>query len=367
MQPSIDGYNTVDAMPDNLPAVKYPRTPGYRPSGAENPYNAWYVKTSIQGRASRGAERQNRGDERQRHGRGRADDERRLDARGLRAGNRCDDCRARTRRGAGKLSARRTASIFASPAAATPTPPDRCTTRARWAIRPAARPRAARRWWRQGEVDMAIGGDQGGSIRIPAAYCGIYGMKPTHGLVPYTGIMPIEIYVDHTGPMTANVTDNALLLEVIAGPDGYDPRQYQDQNRGLHIAAHQRHRRVDYRRGARRLWPRQLRARCRRQSPRCRTAFAGAGGQSRRGLHSLAHGRRGAVVCPLASRVLTQTMMWGDGYGFSRPDLYVTSLMDFHRGWRQRRRRAVRDHEIIYPVGPLIFASGTARATTARP
>jgi amidase len=41
-------------------------------------------------------------------------------------------------------------------------------------------------------------------------------MKPTHGLVPCTGIMPIEIYVDHTGPITANVTDNALLLEVIA-------------------------------------------------------------------------------------------------------------------------------------------------------
>ena len=44
-----------------------------------------------------------------------------------------------------------------------------------------------------GEVDMAIGGDQGGSIRMPASFCGIYGMKPTHGLVPYTGIMPIEI------------------------------------------------------------------------------------------------------------------------------------------------------------------------------
>ena len=44
-----------------------------------------------------------------------------------------------------------------------------------------------------GEVPMALGGDQGGSIRIPAAFCGIYGLKPTHGLVPYTGIMPIEL------------------------------------------------------------------------------------------------------------------------------------------------------------------------------
>ncbi len=76
-----------------------------------------------------------------------------------------------------------------------------------------------------GEVDMAIGGDQGGSIRIPASACGIYGMKPTHGLVPYTGIMPLEMTIDHTGPMTASVEDNALLLEVLAGPDGLDPRQ----------------------------------------------------------------------------------------------------------------------------------------------
>ena len=70
-----------------------------------------------------------------------------------------------------------------------------------------------------GEVDMAIGGDQGGSIRIPASYCGVAGMKPTHGLVPYTGIMPIELTLDHTGPITATVADNALLLEVLAGPE----------------------------------------------------------------------------------------------------------------------------------------------------
>src|SRR3977135_3018891 len=76
-----------------------------------------------------------------------------------------------------------------------------------------------------GEADMAIGGDQGGSIRIPAAFSGIYGMKGTFGLVPYTGVMPIEITIDHPGPMAANVRDNALLLEVLAGEDGLDPRQ----------------------------------------------------------------------------------------------------------------------------------------------
>ena len=61
---------------------------------------------------------------------------------------------------------------------------------------------------------MATGGDQGGSIRGPAAACGIVGLKPTYGLVPYTGIMPIEFTLDHTGPMTRTVHDTALMLEV---------------------------------------------------------------------------------------------------------------------------------------------------------
>jgi amidase len=76
-----------------------------------------------------------------------------------------------------------------------------------------------------GEIELAIGGDQAGSIRIPASYCGIVGLKPTYGLVPYTGIASLEFTLDTAGPMTATVADNALLLEVIAGPDGIDPRQ----------------------------------------------------------------------------------------------------------------------------------------------
>lgn len=76
-----------------------------------------------------------------------------------------------------------------------------------------------------GECDMAIGGDQGGSIRIPSAWCGAYGLKPTYGLVPYTGVFPIELTLDHTGPIAATTYDVALLLEAIAGEDGLDPRQ----------------------------------------------------------------------------------------------------------------------------------------------
>src|ERR671933_1139748 len=76
-----------------------------------------------------------------------------------------------------------------------------------------------------GEVDMSIGGDQGGSIRIPSCWCGVYGLKPTYGLVPYTGIFPIELTLDHVGPIARSAADAALLLEAIAGPDGLDPRQ----------------------------------------------------------------------------------------------------------------------------------------------
>ena len=65
-----------------------------------------------------------------------------------------------------------------------------------------------------GQVDMAVGGDQGGSIRMPAAACGIVGLKPTYGLVPYTGIMSIDFTLDHAGPMARTVYDTALMLEV---------------------------------------------------------------------------------------------------------------------------------------------------------
>lgn len=76
-----------------------------------------------------------------------------------------------------------------------------------------------------GEVDLAIGGDQGGSIRIPASFCGVVGHKPTFGLVPYTGAFPIERTIDHVGPITRSVADAALMLSVLAGADGLDSRQ----------------------------------------------------------------------------------------------------------------------------------------------
>jgi amidase len=73
-------------------------------------------------------------------------------------------------------------------------------------------------------VELAVGGDQGGSVRIPASYNGIYGLKPTYGLVPYTGVASVSPMIDHLGPMATNLLDVATLLQVMAGYDGIDAR-----------------------------------------------------------------------------------------------------------------------------------------------
>jgi amidase len=80
-----------------------------------------------------------------------------------------------------------------------------------------------------GQVDISFGGDQGGSIRIPAAFCGIVGHKPTFGLVSHFGIgFGSDQSIDYTGPMTRTVEDAAAALEATAGYDPYDPRSTRD-------------------------------------------------------------------------------------------------------------------------------------------
>jgi aspartyl-tRNA(Asn)/glutamyl-tRNA(Gln) amidotransferase subunit A len=74
-----------------------------------------------------------------------------------------------------------------------------------------------------GLFPMALGSDTGGSVRNPASACGIVGLKPTYGLVSRRGVFPLSFTLDHVGPLTRTVTDNALMLEVIAGHDPLDP------------------------------------------------------------------------------------------------------------------------------------------------
>src|SRR5579862_3946365 len=74
-----------------------------------------------------------------------------------------------------------------------------------------------------GLFPMALGSDTGGSVRNPASACGIVGLKPTYGLVSRRGVFPLSFSLDHIGPMTRTVEDNALMLEAIAGHDPLDP------------------------------------------------------------------------------------------------------------------------------------------------
>lgn len=71
-------------------------------------------------------------------------------------------------------------------------------------------------------LPMALGSDTGGSIRIPAAFCGVVGLKPTYGRVSRWGVMPLAFSLDHIGPIGASVEDCALTMNAIAGPDPRD-------------------------------------------------------------------------------------------------------------------------------------------------
>src|SRR5262245_29292579 len=75
-----------------------------------------------------------------------------------------------------------------------------------------------------GQADLAIGADSAGSTRMPAAQCGLVGLKATHGLVPAFGVTRIDLTLDSLGPIARSVADAALLLSVIAGDDWRDPQ-----------------------------------------------------------------------------------------------------------------------------------------------
>lgn len=77
-------------------------------------------------------------------------------------------------------------------------------------------------------VFMAMGSDTGGSIRIPAAFCGTVGLKPTFGRVSRYGVMPLDFSLDHMGPLTRTVRDAAIILQILAG---YDKRDHTSSPR----------------------------------------------------------------------------------------------------------------------------------------
>jgi amidase len=224
MKGALASYVRMEEFDEPKLPVKYPRTPGYRPPPEENPYNAWYWKTDVKGRkrgplaGKRIALKDNicLAGVPMMHGskvlEGFVPDidativTRVLDAGGTVVGKAaCEDlCFS----GSSHTSA---LGMIKNPHKPTHSSGGSSSGSAVVVA--------------IGEADMAFGGDQAGSIRTPSCWSGVYGMKPTHGLVPYTGIFNVELTLDHTGPMCATVEDVARLLKVVAGSDGYDPRQ----------------------------------------------------------------------------------------------------------------------------------------------
>ncbi|MDR5804739.1 amidase [Caballeronia sp. LZ001] len=224
MATTFNSYRRIDQLVERTLPVKYARTPGFRPSEEENPLNAWYWRCEITG-AKEGLLAGERvavkdtvcvagvpmmNGSKLLEGYVPEVDAtivtRMLDAGAVIAGKaNCEDF---------SFSAGGMTCSYGP--VGNPWKPDH---------NPGASSNGSAVLISQGQVDLAIGGDQGGSIRLPAALSGCYGLKPTFGLVPYTGCAMIEATLDHVGPMASSTRGIAKLLSAIAGYDGEDPRQ----------------------------------------------------------------------------------------------------------------------------------------------
>lgn len=220
----MGSYRRVDELTEFTPPVKHPRDPGYRPTPEENPYNAWYWKTNIKYTDTGPLAGMKVGvkDTMCVAGVPMMNGSRILDGfipdidatvvtRLLNAGaaivgkTNCDDLSCA---GSGHTCALGPVRNFHKPTHS-----------------PAGSSNGSAVALAAGDIDMALGGDQAGSIRLPAAWTGVVGLKPTYGLVPCTGCMGIEMTLDHVGPMANSVENVARMLSVLAGPDPLDPRQ----------------------------------------------------------------------------------------------------------------------------------------------
>jgi amidase len=352
MTPLLAMYQALDTMPIDLPAVKYPRASGRRPAPEENPYNAWYYKASVKGAPGgkltgktvvlkdnimlAGVPMMN----------GTAlldgyvpDIDATVATRVLDAG--------------AEIVGKAHCECFCLSAGSHTNATGPVHNPRKHGYSAGGSSSGCAALVAAGEVDMAIGGDQGGSIRIPSAFCGTYGMKPTYGLVPYTGIIPIEATLDHTGPITRSVRDNALLLEVIAGADGYDPRQhapavhpYSEQLTagvaGLKIAV--------VREGFSQMSSEPDVDAKVRAATRLLEKLGARIQEVSIPMHPLA----GAVSGPILVDGVINTVLEGNGFGTGRSDLYVTSLMDFLQAGRGRVNELAEPLKLIALLGMYV-------------
>ncbi|MEK0432032.1 MAG: hypothetical protein RL700_239 [Pseudomonadota bacterium] len=334
MEGTFQSYDRLTQLPDNLPPVRYPRTPGVKPSPADNPLNAWAVKSEVRGAAHgplagkrvvlkdnvclAGVPMMNGASSLEGYV---PDVDATLVTRILDAG--------------GTIAGKAHCEYFCLSGGSHTNAAGPVHNPYRYGYSAGGSSSGSAALVGAGELDLAIGGDQGGSIRMPASWCGIYGMKPTHGLVPYTGVMPIEATIDHAGPMTANVADNALLLEVIAGADGLDPRQYSPRVdrytaalgrgvSGLRIGVMlEGFNRADS--------EPDVDQKVRQAAERLR-----AMGAIVEDVSVPMHMDGPAIWTAIAVEGLQAQMMNGNGMGFNWKGLYTTSLLDAHSAWRAR-------------------------------
>ena len=330
----FDAYDLIDAMPNPVPPVEFPRTPGARPSADQNKLGAWACKTEVNGApegklsgktivlkdnvALAGVPMMN----------GSSTLEGFIPA---------ADATIVTRilEAGGTIAGKAVSEHFCLSGGSHTSDPGPVHNPHRHGYSAGGSSSGSAALVAAGEVDMAIGGDQGGSIRIPSSFCGTYGMKPTHGLVPYTGVMPIEATIDHTGPITANVADNALFLEILAGADGRDPRQYAPKTddytaalgkgvKGMKIGILTEG--FDF--------------------PNMDPAVADKARSAAERFRALGaevsevslpeHHIAGAAWNPITLEGFTAQMMHGNGMGFNWKGQYDVGLLDAHSGWRDR-------------------------------
>jgi len=349
MDGTLQAYDRLTQLPDYLPPVRYARTPGYRPGGAENPLGAWAVKTEIRGAAygplagKRVVIKDN------------------VCVAGVPMMNGAStlegyvpdiDATVVTRilDAGGTIVGKAVCESFCLSGGSHTSQSGPVHNPYRHGYSAGGSSSGCGALVGAGEVEMAIGGDQGGSVRMPGAYSGCYGMKPTHGLVPYTGAMPIEATIDHLGPMTATVADNALLLEVIAGADGMDPRQYDV--------------RVDKYTSALARGVAGMRIGVVPESFGHPSSEADVDQKVREAAQRLAslgasvseisipmHLDGPAIWTPIALEGLQAQMMQGNGMGFNWRGMYTTSLLDRHAGWRARANELSRTLKISMLIG----------------
>src|SRR6201995_611308 len=187
MQGNYAAYDIVDAMPDYVPAVTYPRTPGYRPEGEENKHNAWYVKTTIKGAPSgklagktvalkdnvnlAGVPMMNGASTLEGYI---PDTDATIVTRILDAG--------------GTIIGKTHCEYFCFSGGSHTNATGPVHNPYRMGYSSGGSSSGSAVVVATGEADMAIGGDPGGSIRLPSAVSGTPGMKATYGVVPYTGV-----------------------------------------------------------------------------------------------------------------------------------------------------------------------------------